>query len=60
MLRKAINTHVLPLLHLHNLQDRYHIMHKSFMQSFTHLFRTLPPSLTHEFADNMGDIFYSG
>ncbi len=32
MLRKAINTHALPLLHLHNLQDRYHIMHKSFMQ----------------------------
>jgi len=57
MLRKAINTHVLPLLHLHNLQDRYHIMHKSFMQRFTHLFRTLPPSLTHEFADNLGDTF---
>jgi hypothetical protein len=35
MLRKAINTHVLPLLHLHNLQDRYHIMHKSLMQRFT-------------------------
>jgi hypothetical protein len=40
-LREAINTYALPLLHLHNLQDRYHIMHKSFMQRFTHLFRTL-------------------
>jgi hypothetical protein len=39
MLRKAISSHVLPLLGLHNLQDRYHIMHKSFMQRFTHLFR---------------------
>jgi hypothetical protein len=57
MLREAINTYALPLLHLHNLQDRYHIMHKSFMQGFTHLFRTLPPSLTQEFADLLGDTF---
>ncbi len=28
-LREAINTYALTLLHLHNLQDRYHIMHKS-------------------------------
>ncbi len=53
MLREAINTYALPLLHLHNLQDRYHIMHRSFMQSFTHLFRTLPPSHTQEFADQV-------
>ncbi len=53
MLREAINTHALPLLHLHNLQDRYHIMHKSFMQRFTHLFRALPPSHTQEFADQV-------
>jgi hypothetical protein len=37
MLREAINTYALPLLHLHNLQDRYHIMHKSLM-TFVRLF----------------------
>jgi hypothetical protein len=46
MLRKAINTHVVPLLHLHRLQDRYHFKHKSFMHRFTHIFRTLPPCHT--------------
>ena len=57
MLQEAIDTHALPLLHLHSLQDRYHIMHKSFMQRFTHLFRTLPPSLTQDFAAALGDSF---
>ena len=56
-LKEAINTYALPLLHLHNLQDRYHIMHKSFMQRFTHLFRTLPPSHTQDFADLLADTF---
>ena len=57
MLKKAINTHAIPLLHLHRLQDRYHIMHKSFMHRFTHIFRTLPPCHTQKFAKVLEDTF---
>ena len=57
MLKKAIDTHAIPLLHLHRLQDRYHIMHKSFMHRFTHIFRTLPPCHTQKFAKVLEETF---
>jgi hypothetical protein len=57
LVEKTTKNIAVNILKLKRLQARYHLVQKSFVQKFMHLFRTLPPSLTAGAANALHDVF---
>jgi hypothetical protein len=52
----AFTTAGIGIARLQDRQLKYHLLHKSFVHKFTHLFRTLPPSLTEQLATRLDSL----